>query len=357
MKLQVSSIDLHFLIKELDFLVGARLDKVYHPNKEELLLQLHVPSTGKKLLRIISGKVLFLSENKGSIDSPGGFCMFLRKYLGNGRIREIIQIESERIVKIGFENKLKYNMYIELFGKGNIILTDENEIILSALHLQKWADREIKKGVQYNYPKKETCLFNISREDFFKFLDFDKDIVFSLAKKLGIGGFYAEKILERAGINKTQKKIKTEERDLIYLEFQKLMNSKIESTLTKKEIFPIDVGVIGEKFNSFSEAIDKYFQDNYSAEEFVSKHQAIIDKTKKIVDQQREQITSLEEKSIEANKKGELIYENYKLISDILSEINKARDKYSFEEIKEKLKGHKIVKDIDSKEKKIVIEI
>ena len=45
------------------------------------------------------------------------------------------------------------------------------------------------------------------------------------------------------------------------------------------------------------------------------------------------------------------------MIQEILSEINKAKEKYSWEEIKGKLKGHKIIKDVDVKDKKVVVDI
>ena len=83
----------------------------------------------------------------------------------------------------------------------------------------------------------------------------------------------------------------------------------------------------------------------------------MIDKTEKIVRQQRKQVEELERKAEENNKKGELIYENYKLVEEVLKEINNAREKYSFDEINKKLKGHKIVKSVDGKDKKIIIEL
>ena len=68
MKSQISSVDLHYLIEEMQFLVGGRIDKIYHPKKEELLFQFHVTSKGKQILRILSGKFMFLSEYKGNYD-------------------------------------------------------------------------------------------------------------------------------------------------------------------------------------------------------------------------------------------------------------------------------------------------
>jgi len=57
------------------------------------------------------------------------------------------------------------------------------------------------------------------------------------------------------------------------------------------------------------------------------------------------------------NERAEIFYTNYNLIQNIITELKKARKKYSWKEIKEKLKDHKIIKDINEKEGKITIEI
>ena len=45
------------------------------------------------------------------------------------------------------------------------------------------------------------------------------------------------------------------------------------------------------------------------------------------------------------------------MIKEILDEIGKASKKYSWKEIKEKLKGHKTVKEINEKDRKVVVDI
>ena len=44
-------------------------------------------------------------------------------------------------------------------------------------------------------------------------------------------------------------------------------------------------------------------------------------------------------------------------VAFLIEEINKAAKKYSWKEIKEKLKGHKIIKEINPKDKTIVLEL
>ena len=65
MRNEISSIELHYLINELQILVDAKVDQIYQPEKEELILQFHKTGMGKLILRILRGKYLYLTEYKG----------------------------------------------------------------------------------------------------------------------------------------------------------------------------------------------------------------------------------------------------------------------------------------------------
>ena len=367
MKTQISGIDLHYLIQELQILINGRIDKIYHPKKEELLIQIYLTGVGKKILRIIPGKFFFLSEFKENYDQPSGFCMFLRKHLDNAKIKSINQIGSERIVEIAIEkNETILYLYTEFFGKGNIILTDKDKIILNALQQKKWSDRTIKKGVLYKFPKKEFNLTEISKNEFSSIFKNNDEIVYVLAKNLGLGGTYAEELCQLTGIDKKNKKITDNIINKLYSEFTKLLKKRVKPTIyytegKVKDIRPFELKCYEtlekKSVKTLSQAFDELFKNEIAKDEFISKHQVVIDKTKKIIEQQKKQLESLGKKAHDNTKKAELIYENYKLIDDILKELNKARKKYSFDEIKEKLKGHKVIKSLDPKEKKIKVAV
>ena len=59
----------------------------------------------------------------------------------------------------------------------------------------------------------------------------------------------------------------------------------------------------------------------------------------------------------ESREKGEAIYHNYQLIKEVLDELRRASKKYSWKEIKEKLKEHKTIKEVNEKERKVVVEV
>jgi predicted ribosome quality control (RQC) complex YloA/Tae2 family protein len=88
-----------------------------------------------------------------------------------------------------------------------------------------------------------------------------------------------------------------------------------------------------------------------------SPHEKEIKKLLAIIDTQKKQLVKLNSDEEEERKKAELIYSNYTLVKELIDEINKASKKYSFKEIKEKLKGHKIIKEVNSKDKTLVVEL
>ena len=126
------------------------------------------------------------------------------------------------------------------------------------------------------------------------------------------------------------------------------------------EINDLNKNLEKKDFKSYNEALDSYFTKQVKEEkvdESELRYKKELDKLNKIIDEQKKQIERMQTSIKVNNGRAELIYTNYKLIQGIITELKKAREKYSWKEIKEKLKGHKIIKDINEKESKITIEI
>ena len=371
MKTQLSSIDLHYLIKELQVLIDGRIDKIYHPDKKVLLLRFHIPNIGKKAIKVLVGKQLYLSEEQKEYQEPSGFCMFLRKHLDNSRLRAVQQKESERIIEFLFEKKEgKEKLIIEFFGGGNVILCDDKDNIISYLEQHRFKDREIKKDVAYKYPKMEANVFELKTEDLaYLFEKSKKDsLVTCLAVELGLGGVYAEEICLLSNLDKSlmPSKLDKNQIKLVFDNIKKITSKKVNANISYdggkvKDIAPFVLELYKnldkKQFKTFNEAIDYYFLHEYEEPKEKTASEKEAEKLKKIIEKQEMQIKETEISAEEESKKAELIYNNYQLVNEILSEIKKARDKYSWSEIKEKLKGHKIIKEVDAKEKKIVVEL
>ena len=160
---QISSLELKYMLTEFNVLENSRVDNIYNSGKEVYYFQFHKSNVGKVILKLLIGKSMFVAEDKESDASPSNFCQMLRKNLSGKFLRSIEQLESERIFKFSFESKMeKRYVYVEFFGSGNIILCNGNNIILNALTLHKFKDRNVLHKEKYIYPKFEFNIFKFN---------------------------------------------------------------------------------------------------------------------------------------------------------------------------------------------------
>jgi len=370
MQYTITALDLHFLSKELQELLNAKVVKVYQPEKTDLIFVMHLPGKGKKILRIILPGSIFLTDFKGEVpQEPLHFCMALRKYLNNSRLRQINQLGFERILQFVFSTKdAIFHLYIELFGAGNVIFCTEDDTIKFALITKKWKDRVIRGNMGYEYPKKQYNFLTITKQELSEIIKTsNKDsIVKTIAMDLGLGGVYAEELCYMSGIDKNKKKLTASDTEKLFASIKKLRNAKLNPHELKKDdkvtkVYPIKLHMDNlEKVDSFCLALGNLLTEKVIKSQEEKKH---LVKTKelrrveKVIAKQEEKIKELQE-TIDKNQKiGEHIFLKYTEIDEILKEINKATKKYSWKEIKAKLKNHKIIKQINEKNKEIVIDI
>ncbi|MFH1073047.1 MAG: NFACT family protein [Nanoarchaeota archaeon] len=370
MKSELSAMDMHYLVKEFQVLIDGKIDKIYEgeEDRKDFLFRFHVPGKGKISLRVHLPNLIYITECKGDFpEQPPGFCMFLRKYLQNARVRKIEQVGFERILKFTFEHKVNekvetYYLIVELFSKGNMILCDSTMKIKSPLESQSWADRTIRGNTPYLLPPAATDTLNLNLEEFSTMVRMTKmdSIVKCLAVDLALGGLYAEELLCLVDIDKNMKKLSKEDIGRLYDELHILKDKEVKAVKVGEEILPFPFKSIpetGQSYPSFSAVLD----DGLSGKERVVKEKkekaTKKDKIMFIINEQENKIKGFEKQAVESQKKGELIYENYTLVKEILQELKKAREKHTWKEIKERLKGHKIIKEIDEKEGKVVVEL
>lgn len=371
MKKQLSSLDLHFLLREFDILKDSRIDKIYQPEKNLLVFSLYKTNSGKKLLKINIGQSLFIAEEKEDYGEILGFGMFLRKHLDGYFLFSTEQIKPERIIKFSFKIKeSKKYLYLEFFGKGNAVLCDENNIIINSLEHHEFKDRAIKPKIKYKYPIMKYNFFDLDKNSLADLLKNSKkeNIVISLATELGFGGIYSEEICLSSNMDKKQKPQDVSEKQIqsVLSSIKKIVNKKIEPEVilwdnNLIDVVPFDLKYYDneenkkQKFSTFNEALSYFYSQfkEIKETEFDKKLKSL----QRIIEEQKQTIEKLKEEEIELREKGELIYHKYNLIKEILDEINKASKKYPWKEIKEKLKEHKIVKEVNEKERKVGIEV
>ena len=362
-------------------LEGAKIDQVYQPSREELLLIFHSPSRGKTMLYIVLGKWLYITHHKQHMpERPHGYCLYLRKHLRNARVVEIQQIDNERIVDIHLSTKdKKYHLFIELFMKGNVILTDIDGTILSPLETQEWKERSIKKGVKYAYPKHEHNALIMNKTPFIYLLKATEkeSLVKALATDLGLGGTYAEELCLNATIDKNKKPATLTEKEAtsLYLELVAMRDKKAKPCIVKevgeagkgghvKDITPFPLTLYKNLDHvmkeTYSAALDEILgtaiiqQKEESATKETKQQQT---KVQTVIDMQSKQLRKLEEEAADCQKKGEAIYEQYQVVKMFLDEVKKEQKGLSGQELKALLETHHLVKKVDMKTKKVVIEV
>ena len=174
----LDGIFLYHLKNEIgQFAVGARIEKIHQPSKEELLLSLRSREGAQKLLlscRADTAGIYFTSYPPENPAKPPMLCMLLRKHLTGARILSLEQDGLERIVKIKMQavNELGdlvlFTLAVEIMGRySNIILIDEKGIIVDALRRVdegKSHVRTVLPGEKYVSPPKQDKL-NIFEDD------------------------------------------------------------------------------------------------------------------------------------------------------------------------------------------------
>ncbi len=372
MKLSLSAFQIHHLVQELKVLKNAKLVKVYHPKKQELLFLLHIPSKGKSILRITLPGLIYLTDFKQDMpQDPSGFCMFLRKRLAAARIIDIRQLQFERIIEIVFRGKEEeLTLSIELFSKGNCIVYDKDRKIVSLLEPQRWKERDLLPGKEYVYPNFQQDPFTIDKKGFTDLLNGSRmtKIGSALAVRLSLGGLLAEEILFRSSVPHEMSPMDVDSGALFDM-MKKVLDEKPNPALyfqgsELKAFSVIDLKHLQsfdkKSFRTISSALDSIFGQSIIDEQkkaLSTRKEGEVKRLLKILNNQEKQLQSLAEK-IEANKrKGELMYENYALVDEMIRTIHKAKEKYSWQEIKNRLKEHKKIKDINLKTKELTIKL
>lgn len=164
---------LHCIRQELSsLLLGAKVDKIYQPSAEELVLGLRQKNLGgvKLLLsaRANSPRVSLTTATYENPAVPPMLCMLLRKRLGGATLTDVRQEGLDRILYLDFmaTNELgdreKLTLVIEIMAQySNVILVGPEGKIIDALKrvdLTKSSKRLVLPGLAYELPPQQDKL-------------------------------------------------------------------------------------------------------------------------------------------------------------------------------------------------------
>ncbi|XP_017020712.1 ribosome quality control complex subunit NEMF homolog [Drosophila kikkawai] len=127
MKTRFNTFDIICGVAELQKLVGWRVNQIYDvDNKTYLFRMTGTGAVEKVTLLIESGTRFHTTRFEWPKNmAPSGFSMKLRKHLKNKRLEKIQQLGGDRIVDFQFgTGDAAYHVILELYDRGNLILTD-----------------------------------------------------------------------------------------------------------------------------------------------------------------------------------------------------------------------------------------
>jgi predicted ribosome quality control (RQC) complex YloA/Tae2 family protein len=206
--------------------IGARLDKITQPSRDEIVLTFRVADRELKNPRLlfsanaVSARVCLTSATPENPAVPPMFCTILRKHIGNGRLSAITQEGLERVLNLDFvcTNEIgdivNNRLIIEIMGRrSNIILVsiDSGRILDSIKRVPGDVSRvrPVLPGLDYAPPPRDTnrfCLlesghFQPNDSPLLKQLEGVSPIFVREAEYIGVPEF-----LQRARITLTENK-------------------------------------------------------------------------------------------------------------------------------------------------------
>ena len=146
-------------------LSGAKIDKIYQPGRDEVVLALRAPAGTVKLLLSANPshpRAHLTQISRENPDKPPMFCMLLRKHLSGARLLELVQPPMERVVDLRLEaldelgDRVERRLVLEAMGRhSNLILLDGEGRIMDCLRRvdsDMSARRQVLPGLFYRLP-------------------------------------------------------------------------------------------------------------------------------------------------------------------------------------------------------------
>lgn len=342
--------------------IGMRVDRVNQPTKDEIVLNLRGKNGNKKLLfcvRADSARVHFTEHNIDNPPVPPMFCMLLRKHLQGALIKDVRQIETDRIIFIDFDatneigDKVELTLCIEIMGKhSNLILISSGKILdsIKRVDFMTSSVRQILPGLEYRLPPAQDkfCIEKSDVKEIVNKIIANKDKYLSTAiinVLQGVSPVISREIASKSALED----VFVRELNTFSIEALTAQISNIKKNLNKsdnvymltdsegkpKDLAHICISQYGDKmtvkeFISCSELLDNFYYErdrinriNHRGHELIKLLNNLIERTVRKISLQKAELERCKDKD-KLRLYGELIVAN-------LYRLEKGRDFYEVE--------------------------
>ncbi|XP_001813943.2 ribosome quality control complex subunit NEMF homolog [Tribolium castaneum] len=366
MKTRFNTFDIICTVTELQKCVGMRVNNVYDIDNKTYLIRLQ-RSEEKAVILLESGNRFHETGFEWPKNvAPSGFSMKLRKHLKNKRLESLAQLGTDRIVDFQFgSGEAAYHVILELYDKGNIILTDFEFTILNVLRPHTEGDR-FKFVVREKYPQdraRQSSL--ITRDELVQLLKAAKNgdqLKKVLVPNLEYGPPLIEHVLLKQGFSNSTKIGKTfniesdvdkvlcalEEAENLFSEAKKTGfkgyiiqkkeervvsadNSEKEYYYSNQEFHPVlyeqHKSSISKEFPSFNSAVDEFFSSLESQKlelKALQQEREALKKLENVKKDHSQRLLALEKTQEIDKQKAELITRNQELVDKAILAVQTA---------------------------------
>lgn len=293
-------------------LLGARVDKIHQPNREEVLVAFRTREAAYKVLfsaRANSARVHFTAIPLENPKQPPMLCMLLRKKLQGAKLVAIRQPELERLLHFDFDcinelgDHVTLTLTMEIMGRySNIILTDEEGKIVDALKrvdAEMSSQRLVLPGLSYHLPppQNKLCPLATSSQQVVEALNaLPKDMELSkgyLAVLQGVSPIVCRELVHQVGRGR-ELTVKTMDEEQVFRAgfFYQQMRDTVEAVSGKPfmaaspqgkpmdfsflEIHQYGTAAVVKEAESFSQLLDEFYRERDKQERMRIREQDLL---------------------------------------------------------------------------------
>ena len=293
-------------------LLGARVDKIHQPNREEVLVAFRTREAAYKVLfsaRANSARVHFTAIPLENPKQPPMLCMLLRKKLQGAKLVAIRQPELERLLHFDIDcinelgDHVTLTLTMEIMGRySNIILTDEEGKIVDALKrvdAEMSSQRLVLPGLSYHLPppQNKLCPLATSSQQVVEALNaLPKDMELSkgyLAVLQGVSPIVCRELAHQVGRGR-ELTVKTMDEEQVFRAgfFYQQMRDTVEAVSGKPfmaaspqgkpmdfsflEIHQYGTAAVVKEAESFSQLLDEFYRERDKQERMRVREQDLL---------------------------------------------------------------------------------
>ena len=293
-------------------LLGARVDKIHQPNREEILVAFRTREAAYKVLfsaRANSARVHFTAIPLENPKQPPMLCMLLRKKLQGAKLVAIRQPELERLLHFDFDcinelgDHVTLTLTMEIMGRySNIILSDEEGKIVDALKrvdAEMSSQRLVLPGLSYHLPppQNKMCPLTTSSPQVVEALKaLPKDMELSkgyLAVLQGVSPIVCRELAHQVGRGR-ELTVKTMDEEQVFRAgfFYQQMRDTVEAVSGKPfmavspqgkpmdfsflEIHQYGTAAVVKEAESFSQLLDEFYRERDKQERMRVREQDLL---------------------------------------------------------------------------------